>query len=70
MKKNELTIEALTENLGTVTEFIDAVPEETECPMKVQSMPTPRKSVVWEYSWLRKVWMICSMNIEKVNRYE
>ncbi len=33
---NELTIEALAENLGAVTEFVDARLEQIECPLKIQ----------------------------------
>ena len=34
--QRELTIEALTENLTTVTEFVDQRLEEVDCPMKAQ----------------------------------
>lgn len=33
---NELTIEALAENLATVTEFVDVRLEQVNCPMKAQ----------------------------------
>lgn len=36
MVKNEMTIEALTENLDTVTEFIDTMLGNADCSMKVQ----------------------------------
>ena len=35
-KSNELTIEALPENLNAVTEFVDARLELVDCPLKIQ----------------------------------
>ncbi len=35
-KANELTIEALPENLTAVTEFVDGCLESVDCPLKIQ----------------------------------